>query len=664
MGRRIPGAWPSGALPQVLPQVLPGELPGILPDMLPGMLPAMPSGAQPAPQVQPLACPLACRVTCPVARLAAGGKKPLTSGEMEPLTRGATEPLRFGAVQHPTTGGKKPQTCPVARLAAGGKKPLTSGEMEPLTRGATEPLRFGTVQHPTVGGGKSTAHPAQTRSAAPALALCLGLLLGLGALAPCPASAQNNPAGQTAQTNQPGQANQEPSASQTLTHQANANQADANPPEARQTPVVRVVQQAGPAVVSIISAREVKAPFAGESMLQRFFGDASTPKTKTAQNLGSGVIIDGRKGFVLTNAHVITGATKITARLQDGREFQAALQGADQDMDLAVLRLDLPQDGPPLPQARMGDSSELMIGEPVIAIGNPFGLSHTVTTGVVSAVERSVNMGQQTVAGLIQTDAAINPGNSGGPLLNILGQVVGINAAVYAKGGGLGFAIPINKAKSVLDELIATGRVAHIWLGLLGENMTPDQAAFYGLPRPGGMVVTDVFPGTPAEKAGIRPGDALLAMGGQKVQHKAQFLGLLLSFNRGEVLDVLLSRAAKQFQVQLRPQVLDRQAGLGLVAWRWGFTPQTAAQPGPATPAQPPASATAPAPGVGVATVRGEGPAARLGLKPGDVILQVGSLRTATEADLLTAFYRYQMHNQLILSVRRATQVYTVRLKI
>ncbi len=490
----------------------------------------------------------------------------------------------------------------------------------------------------------------RTRRANAAAGLAALFLAGLCALWLPAASVQAQPPGQ----------NLPPAASPTY----------ADP---RRTPVVRVVQEAGPAVVSIVSAREVKAPFAGESMLQRFFnegqGPAPAPRTKTAQNLGSGVIIDGGKGYVLTNAHVITGATRITARLQDGREFQASLQGADQDMDLAVLKLDLPQGSPPLPQARMGDSGELLIGEPVIAIGNPYGLTHTVTTGVVSALERSVSTGQQTIAGLIQTDAAINPGNSGGPLLNILGQVVGINAAVFAKGDGLGFAIPINKAKSVLDELIATGRVAHIWLGLLGENMTPDQTAFYGLPRPGGMVVTDVFPGTPAEKAGIRPGDALLAMGGQKVQNKSQFLGLLVSYSRGDTLAVLLSRADKQFQVQMRPQVLERQAGLGLISWRWGFTPQSASVAGPASPGVPAiapfgANGVAGAAGVKVASVRAEGPAARLGLKPGDVILRIGSLRTATEADLLTAFYRYQMHNQLILSVQRAGQVYTVRMKI
>jgi len=365
---------------------------------------------------------------------------------------------------------------------------------------------------------------------------------------------------------------------------------------------------------------------------------------------------------VLTNAHVITGATQIIARLQDGRMYRASLLGADQDMDLAVLRLELPSGAEALPQVRMGDSNDILIGEPVIAIGNPFGLTHTVTTGVVSALDRSVSTNQHTITGLIQTDAAINPGNSGGPLLNILGQVVGINAAVYAKGGGLGFAIPINKAKRVLDELIATGRVAHIWLGLLGENMTPDQMAHYGLIRPGGLVVTDVSPSSKAEAAGIRPGDALLAIGGQKVQDKTQFLGILLGYTRGDTLAVLLSRGAEQFQVQMRPEVLDREAGLELLKWRWGFAP--AAPAGAETPANGKPGDKAGGAGVPVAEVRPGSPAARLGLKPGDTILQVGNLRTPGEADLLTAFYRYQLQNQLILSVQRGGQTYTVRMKI
>jgi len=428
---------------------------------------------------------------------------------------------------------------------------------------------------------------------------------------------------------------------------------DADP---RQTPVVRVVQEAAPAVVSIVSARTDLTPFAGNNPFERFFGELyGLPRQKrTSQSLGSGVIIDGRKAYVLTNAHVIAGATEITARLMDGREFTANLLGADPDMDLAVLRLDVPKGAPPLPQARMGDSNDVLIGESVVAIGNPFGLSHTVTTGVISALDRSVRTREQSITGLLQTDAAINPGNSGGPLLNLLGQVVGINAAVFAQGGGIGFAIPINRARAVLDELIATGRVAHLWLGLLGENMTPDQAAYYGLSKLGGMVITDVFPGTPAETAGIRPGDALMAIGGRKVQDKAQFLSLLLGYSRNDTLAVLLQRGRTPFTVKMRPLILDRAAGLGLIEWRWGFLPATE---------EPAANGTQPA-GIALASVRANGPAARLGLKPGDRILQVGSLPTQKEADLLTAFSRYQMHSMLLLNVQRGAQVYTVRMNI
>ena len=323
-----------------------------------------------------------------------------------------------------------------------------------------------------MGGARKAADQPETLAVSArnvALAVALSLTLtGAPALAarktPAPAAATSQSAGQST-----GQAAGQPATSRA------AQPAGQNDP--RRTPVVRVVELAGPAVVSIISARGGPSPFAEErpqppaDAWNEMSRESSPPRQKASRNLGSGVIIDGAKGYVLTNAHVITGGTRIFARLQDGRVYTAALLGADQDMDLAVLRLEMPKGAEPLPQARMGDSDGLMIGEPVVAIGNPFGLANTVTTGVVSAVGRSVEVNQHTITGLIQTDAAINPGNSGGPLLNILGDVVGINAAVYARGGGLGFAIPIAKARRVLDELIATGRVAHIWLGLLGEDM-------------------------------------------------------------------------------------------------------------------------------------------------------------------------------------------------
>ncbi|MDO9632920.1 MAG: PDZ domain-containing protein, partial [Humidesulfovibrio sp.] len=188
--------------------------------------------------------------------------------------------------------------------------------------------------------------------------------------------------------------------------------------------------------------------------------------------------------------------------------------------------------------------------------------------------------------------------------------------------------------------------------GLLGENMGQDQAAYFGLDRLGGMVVTDVLPKTPAEAAGIKPGDALLGIGDYTVQDKSQFLALLLNYSRGDTIRVKLRRGRAPFEVTLTPQVLDRQASLALVGWRWGFTPTGAAVSG------------LPVAGVIVGEVRANGPGARLGLKPGDVVLQVGSSRTASEADLLGAFYRYQMHTTLILSVQRGGQTYNVRMKI
>ncbi len=453
------------------------------------------------------------------------------------------------------------------------------------------------------------------------LALCL--LLAGGAQAAAPASSQS-----------PSQA---------------AAQA-ANP---RLTPVVRVAQEAGPAVVSIVSARQVEqSPFAMGNPFQRFFDElnrrqGAQPRPRTAQSLGSGVIVDGARGLVLTNAHVIAGGAQITVRLRDGREFKASLMGADEDVDLAVLRLDVPKNGQPLPQARMGDSATLMPGEPVVAIGNPYGFSHTVTSGIVSAIERSISTDQASVTGLIQTDAAINPGNSGGPLLNILGQVIGINAAVHAQGEGIGFAIPINKARRVLEELIATGKVAHIWLGLLGENMDQAQAAYCGLDKPCGMIVTDVFPGTPAEAAGIKPGDALITLGGTEVRDKGHFLGLLLNYSKGDTLAIQLRRGRDPFTVQLKPQVLDRAAGLSLLSSRWGFLPGQEI-----------------AGGVQVSDLKANSPSTRLGLKPGDVILQIGNTRIKTADDLVTAFFRYQMHNALILSVMRGGQVYNVRMRV
>ncbi len=185
-------------------------------------------------------------------------------------------------------------------------------------------------------------------------------------------------------------------------------------------------------------------------------------------SLGSGVIIDGEKGLILTNAHVIQKAGTIKVVLQDEREFEARIVGADPDSDLAVLKIDSKDR---LPAIKMGNSDDLMIGETVIAIGNPFGFSHTVTTGVISAINRSIRAQDRVYHDFIQIDASINPGNSGGPLLNINGDLIGINTAIYAKAQGIGFAIPIGKARKIISDLIQYGEVIHAWIGITVQNM-------------------------------------------------------------------------------------------------------------------------------------------------------------------------------------------------
>jgi len=285
----------------------------------------------------------------------------------------------------------------------------------------------------------------------------------------------------------------------------------------RITPVVLAVQQVAPAVVNITTTQVVERggrPFGGvyDDFFGPFFGDLpgdGQREDPAPQSLGSGVIIDGAKGLVLTNAHVIAGATSVRARLIDGREFDAELVGSDTDFDLAVLRL---TSTGPLPQVHMADSDSLLIGETVIAIGNPFGYTHTVTTGVVSALKRSVRTEQGVFTDFIQTDAAINPGNSGGPLLNILGDLVGLNTAILASAEGIGFAIPINKAKRVVAELLDQGRVSPVWLGLSGQNLDQRTAGYFGLRDLKGMIIAEVYPNAPAQQAGMAPGDVLLSI--------------------------------------------------------------------------------------------------------------------------------------------------------
>ncbi len=426
--------------------------------------------------------------------------------------------------------------------------------------------------------------------------------------------------------------------------------------EARVTPVVRAVRAVAPAVVNITSERVVErsarsfGPLFGDEFFRRFFGadprfrtPGNRTRRYTQESLGSGVIIDGQKDLVLTNAHVIAGATTITCRLKDGREYRAKLVGADPDFDVAVLKL---QNAGELPQAAMADSSDLMIGETVLAIGNPFGYTHTVTTGVISALDRSLQTDSGAYTDLIQTDAAINPGNSGGPLCDIHGRIIGVNMAIKANAEGIGFAIPINKARRVVRELVDAGRVAPVWLGLSGQSVDQRTASYFDLDRPSGLLVTEVFDGAPAAASGIRPGDVLLAFKGADVHDKEHYLGMLRTVTAGETVALtVLGRDGKK-TVRTVSEPFSAKRAAALAGDRWGFI--LAANPQ--------------GPGLKVAKVVPGAPAAQVGVRPGDAVLQIGGETLDDVSDFVRAVMRYRMHNTLLITVERGGRAYYARL--
>ena len=254
--------------------------------------------------------------------------------------------------------------------------------------------------------------------------------------------------------------------------------------------------------------------FFGEDFFRRFFGD--TPERIPQRSLGSGVIVDP-SGIALTNAHVVEKATEIEVITLDGSKHKAKVMGADKKTDLAVLKLD---DGKgQFKFARLGDSDRMQVGDWVIAVGSPFGLQATVTAGIVSAKAR--NIGQGPFDDFIQTDAAINPGNSGGPLVNMQGEVIGINTAIVAGGSGIGFAIPSNMAKKIYTEIASKGRVTRGWLGVSIQPLTPELAKSFNAKDTKGVLISDVIAESPAAKAGLKPGDILLEFDGKKVDAPA-----------------------------------------------------------------------------------------------------------------------------------------------
>ncbi len=326
-----------------------------------------------------------------------------------------------------------------------------------------------------------------------------------------------------------------------------------------------LVRKAAPAVVNIFTRKTVTqrsfSPLFDDPFFRRFFGDQfrSGPRSrkKVQNSLGSGVIVKAN-GTIVTNHHVIKGADEITVVLADRREFDAKIIGSDKRTDLAVLKISAGREK--LPFLAFRDSDDLEVGDLVLAIGNPFGVGQTVTSGIVSALART-QVGINDLNFFIQTDAAINPGNSGGALISLDGKLVGINSAIYSKGGGsvgIGFAIPTNMVRTVLSGLSGGGRVVRPWIGAEGQGVTADIAASIGMKRPAGILINGVYPKGPADRAGIKVGDVITGVGKHDVNDTESLRFRIATRPIGESLDIKLIRRGKSkrvnFPVEAPPQ--------------------------------------------------------------------------------------------------------------
>ena len=310
-----------------------------------------------------------------------------------------------------------------------------------------------------------------------------------------------------------------------------------------------MLDQVTPAVVNIATEGKIQVrlnPLFSDPFFRRFFNVPDRPMERKTQSLGSGVIVDAERGLVLTNNHVIANAIQITVTLRDGRQLEAELIGTDPETDVAVIKI--PSED--IVDIKIADSDELRVGDFVVAIGNPFGLGQTVTSGIVSALSRS-GLGIEGYEDFIQTDASINPGNSGGALVNLRGELVGINTALFSQGGGnigIGFAIPINLAMQITEQLLESGKVQRGFLGISTQDLTPILAEAFGLNQNKGAVITSVDDDSPAGKAGLQPGDILLKINGRDVKNASDVRNRfgLLAVGEQVVFDILRGGQSKK----------------------------------------------------------------------------------------------------------------------
>jgi Do/DeqQ family serine protease len=424
---------------------------------------------------------------------------------------------------------------------------------------------------------------------------------------------------------------------------------------------VDVAKKVQPSVVNVTTEKTITMKpwdrygedfFKGSPFEDFFKGFGITPREKGKEyrhkqrSGGSGVIVD-KEGYILTNNHVVEGADKVKVRLNDGREFTATVKGQDSRTDLAVLHIKAKD----LPVAALGDSDKLEVGEWAIAIGSPFGLEHTVTVGVISAKGRS-GLGTGTYEDFIQTDASINPGNSGGPLINIDGEVVGINAMIIQPGTGIGFAIPVNMAKQILNDLIKQGKVVRPWLGISVQDITPEIAEQFQVKEKEGVIVAQIHQGTGAEKAGLASGDIIKSVDDKTIKNANELIKEIQKKKVGQKIKLGVVREGKPMTIEVttsampdKPEAMkEKESEEKLGARVQELTPQLAARYRVSNEIKR---------GVVVIGVEEGSPADELGLQEGDVILEINRKKIETTKDFEKAIKDINLEKGIVFRLHR-----------
>jgi Do/DeqQ family serine protease len=409
----------------------------------------------------------------------------------------------------------------------------------------------------------------------------------------------------------------------------------------RRSAAVRVAEDISPAVVSIQAEEVVRTRKRSGNGFDSFLKDFLAPQYRrelATTSLGSGVLIDPR--HVVTNQHVVSRGARIRIQLADRREFSCEVIGNDPELDIAVLRVKTKED---LPHVEFADSSDLMAGEAVVAIGNPFGLGHTVTAGVVSAVHRTIHTPNQSFHDFIQTDASINPGNSGGPLLNVHGKLVGINTAIYGNAQGIGFAIPSNRVRRITADLIRYGEVRPAYLGVDVRPMTAKLAKKVSLNRPEGVYVVDVAKKSPARAAGLKKGDVILEVEGLAVLEPADYGAKMRDYTEGSRVPLEIWRAREKIEIVVTAGPVTVDFAKRVLAHQLGITVQCVS----------PKAGACKKGGFTVKKIRPKSPASTRGIQKGDRIRRIEDLKVENDKDLTRAVLRARRRKAMKIRIQR-----------